>query len=123
MGSARLESLTGRGRERRRGKGHTPTLRRTAAVTAELLVAPPPPPIPLLPPPPTPRLQSLTALTPRTLARVAGADPPSPAVAPGPSSSGHLCSPGPRPASALGPPDWSRTVHLVAGRGKALRTA
>lgn len=58
------------------------------------------------PPPP----ESAVAPTPQTLARATRAHCASPAAAPGPSRSGHLCSPGPRPASALGPAGQPRPV-------------
>lgn len=98
MGSARLESLNGRGRKRRRGKGRSLALEnsrrgRRGATFRRLLSRP------LCPHPANSRESDAT-------------HPHSgpPAAAPGRSRSGHL---GPRPASRLQPPGQSRPVRRV----------
>lgn len=101
MGSARLESLNGRGRKRRRGK-------RPLARSGEQPLRPPwsnPSPPPLQTPLPPPRELSRERRDVSPL-RPSG-------CCSGHSRSGHLGSPGPRPASRLQPPGQSRPVRRV----------
>lgn len=110
VGSARLESLNGRGRKRRRGKGRSLSLESShrGRLQQPLLASSPDP----------------FAPTPRTLARATRTHSGPPAAAPGPSRSGHLGSPGPRPASRLQPPGQSRGLSTgLVSCGRELRAA
>lgn len=109
VGSARPESLSGEEKGKEAGQRPLARAGRTAAPRPRCCN----PRRRLLGPPGSPRSRELSREL-RTPAPPLGLRPP------GPSGSGHLCSPGPRPASPPGPPGRWRPVSAgLVGCGRA----